>query len=74
MAPSFASLLMLAPQLLGALAIPHQPRQYSSYGGPNQTRADAVKEAFNFAWNGYYTYAFPNDELHPISNGFGNTR
>ncbi|EKG17477.1 Glycoside hydrolase family 47 [Macrophomina phaseolina MS6] len=67
-------LLLPALILLGATAAPHQPRQYSSTGGPNQTRADAVKEAFDFAWNGYYTYAFPNDELHPISNGFGNTR
>ena len=41
---------------------------------PNSERADAVKEAFTHAWNGYYTYAFPNDELHPVTNGFGNSR
>ncbi|MCJ1308085.1 maturation of Asn-linked oligosaccharides protein [Agyrium rufum] len=40
----------------------------------NTDRAEAVKDAFKFAWNGYYTYAFPNDELHPVSNGFGNSR
>ena len=39
-----------------------------------QERADAVKEAFEHAWNGYYTYAFPNDELHPVSNTSGNSR
>ncbi|KAL4934827.1 mannosyl-oligosaccharide alpha-1,2-mannosidase 1B [Aspergillus oleicola] len=37
-------------------------------------RADAVKEAFSHAWDGYYKYAFPNDELRPISNGYGNSR
>ncbi|KAL4806532.1 mannosyl-oligosaccharide alpha-1,2-mannosidase 1B [Aspergillus unguis] len=38
------------------------------------SRADTVKEAFSHAWDGYYEYAFPNDELHPISNGYGNSR
>lgn len=37
-------------------------------------RAAAVKEAFEFAWDGYFTYAFPNDELHPVSNTYGNSR
>ena len=41
---------------------------------PNQARADAVQEAFVHAWTGYKKYAFPNDELHPVSNGFGNSR
>ncbi|KAI9654761.1 MAG: maturation of Asn-linked oligosaccharides protein [Bathelium mastoideum] len=36
-------------------------------------RADQVKDAFLTAWNGYYEYAFPNDELHPISNTFSNS-
>lgn len=40
----------------------------------SQSRADAIKEAFVHAWDGYYKYAFPNDELHPISNGYGNSR
>ncbi|KAG9239469.1 glycoside hydrolase [Amylocarpus encephaloides] len=40
----------------------------------NKQRADAVKDAFTYAWDGYYKYAFPNDELHPISNGFSNSR
>lgn len=40
----------------------------------NRERADAVKAAFTYAWNGYSKYAFPNDELHPVSNGFGNSR
>ena len=41
---------------------------------PNEERAAAVKEAFTHAWTGYKTYAFPNDELHSVSNTFGNSR
>lgn len=37
-------------------------------------RAEAVREAFQFAWNGYYRYAFPHDELHPVTNGYGDSR
>lgn len=37
-------------------------------------RAQTVKDAFLHAWDGYYKYAFPNDELHPVDNGFGNSR
>ncbi|KAH6678343.1 glycoside hydrolase [Halenospora varia] len=40
----------------------------------NRERADAVKDAFTFAWNGYKKYAFPHDELHPVSNGFSDSR
>lgn len=40
----------------------------------NQARADAVKEAFQHAWNGYMKYAFPHDELHPVSNSYGDSR
>lgn len=51
----------------------HNMRRYVQYK-VNHQRADAVKEAFTFAWSGYYRYAFPNDELHPVSNGYGNSR
>ncbi|KAF2502572.1 putative 1,2-alpha-mannosidase [Lophium mytilinum] len=37
-------------------------------------RAQAVKDAFTFSWNGYKTYAFPHDELYPVSNKFGDSR
>lgn len=40
----------------------------------SQQRARAVQDAFSFAWDGYTKYAFGNDELHPVSNTFGNTR
>jgi mannosyl-oligosaccharide alpha-1,2-mannosidase len=40
----------------------------------SQQKANAVKEAFQHAWNGYMKYAFPHDELHPVSNGYGDSR
>jgi mannosyl-oligosaccharide alpha-1,2-mannosidase len=40
----------------------------------NQYRADAVKSAFQTAWDGYEKYAFPHDELHPVTNTFGDSR
>jgi Glycosyl hydrolase family 47 len=41
---------------------------------PASDRADAVREAFRHAWAGYKEYAFPHDELHPVSNGFSDSR
>ena len=52
-----------------ATAAPTQP---SFIAHPD--RADAVREAFRHAWNGYRRYAFPHDELRPVSNGFGDSR
>ncbi|KAF7619586.1 hypothetical protein AFLA_001211 [Aspergillus flavus NRRL3357] len=40
----------------------------------SESRANAVKEAFVHAWDGYMQYAYPHDELHPISNGVGDSR
>lgn len=57
-----------------ANALPTDLKIEKRLGGPNVERANAVKEAFEVAWNGYYEYAFPNDELKPVSNGFGNSR
>jgi hypothetical protein len=37
-------------------------------------RAQAVIDTFKLSWAGYYKYAFPNDELKPVTNGFGNSR
>ena len=47
---------------------------YDPYTSQSQVRAAAVKEAFQFAWDGYYQHAFPHDELHPISDGFSDSR
>lgn len=55
----------------------HPGQGYGSAGEPAdvaQQRADAVKAAFQFAWDGYSTYAFPNDELQPVNNSFTNSR
>ncbi|KAL9110751.1 MAG: hypothetical protein Q9227_004743 [Pyrenula ochraceoflavens] len=59
----------------------HNERQYGnpSGGGGNSNsteamRAQAVKDAFQFAWDGYFQYAFPNDELLPVTNSFSNSR
>ncbi|KAK2757895.1 maturation of Asn-linked oligosaccharides protein [Arachnomyces sp. PD_36] len=60
-------------------AIPHSPRQNGdafpvpNYS-PDQGRADAVKEAFQFGWDGYMKHAFPHDSLKPVDNGFEDDR
>ncbi|KAE9962308.1 hypothetical protein BLS_000511 [Venturia inaequalis] len=40
----------------------------------NEERANAVREAFQFAWQGYRTHAFPHDELKPGTNTPGDSR
>lgn len=55
-----------------SLAHPHQPLLQDD-GSPSY-RAHAIKEAFQHAWDGYMKYAFPHDELHPVSNGYGDSR
>ncbi|PGH35355.1 mannosyl-oligosaccharide alpha-1,2-mannosidase [[Emmonsia] crescens] len=40
----------------------------------NIERAQAVKDAFEFAWSGYMEYAFPQDELRPVSKTPSNSR
>ncbi|KAF2001707.1 glycoside hydrolase family 47 protein [Amniculicola lignicola CBS 123094] len=76
---SSSSLLLLffLPPL--ALALPHTPqttapekRQYES--PVTIDRAQAVIDAFRLSWDGYYKYAFPHDELHPVSNTFSDSR
>lgn len=61
-----------------SLAVPHGNLMTRQNRPDNHTlnreRADAVKASFQFAWDGYKKYAFPNDELHPVSNGFSNSR
>jgi len=39
----------------------------------NLNRRNAVKEAFVHAWKGYMTYAYPRDELLPVSKQGSNT-
>ncbi|XP_014554825.1 glycoside hydrolase family 47 protein [Bipolaris victoriae FI3] len=37
-------------------------------------RAQAVVDTFRVSWDGYYTYAFPKDELNPVTNNGSNSR
>jgi mannosyl-oligosaccharide alpha-1,2-mannosidase len=64
---------------VGGIAAPHNENTLQRRSRPdnhtlNRQRADAVKEAFTFAWDGYHKYAFPHDELHPVSNGYSDSR
>jgi mannosyl-oligosaccharide alpha-1,2-mannosidase len=45
---------------------------YTGFTQDQNERIEAVIEMFRFAWNGYYTYAFPNDDLLPVNNSFIN--
>ncbi|KAF2877173.1 glycoside hydrolase [Massariosphaeria phaeospora] len=47
---------------------------YTSFPENQTYRAEAVIEMFRFAWNGYYTYAFPHDDLLPVNNSFKDSR
>ena len=40
----------------------------------NNARAEAIKEAFQHAYNGYRLHAWGSDELLPKSNGSSNSR
>ncbi|CAK7213086.1 Mannosyl-oligosaccharide alpha-1,2-mannosidase 1B [Sporothrix eucalyptigena] len=37
-------------------------------------RTDAIKDAFQRSWDGYYKYAFPHDSLKPVSNTYSDDR
>ncbi len=37
-------------------------------------RVQAVKDAFQKGWNGYYKYAFPHDSLKPVTNKYDDDR
>jgi len=41
---------------------------------PGVHRAQAVVDTFKLSWEGYYSHAFPNDELKPVTNGLSNSR
>ncbi|OJD18234.1 hypothetical protein AJ78_01734 [Emergomyces pasteurianus Ep9510] len=50
------------------------PAKAYGHSHKNAKRAQAVKDAFEFAWSGYMEYAFPQDELRPVSNTPSNSR
>ncbi|KAK1249046.1 hypothetical protein MKX07_002562 [Trichoderma sp. CBMAI-0711] len=69
----FPSSSVLALGLIGpALAYPKPGA--TKRGSPNPTRAAAVKAAFQTSWNAYHQFAFPHDDLHPVSNSFDDER
>ena len=78
----FTSLVLGAAVFAFASALPaNTPRDIpiydhakKQYDVPNADRAQAVVDAFKTSWEGYYKYAFPNDELKPVTNGFSNSR
>lgn len=61
----------------GGLAYPRQrgpDYDYTGFEQNQQVRADAVIEQFRFAWDGYYTYAYPHDDLLPQNNSWSDSR
>lgn len=72
------SLVLLAFAGHGAIAAPQKQQGDHKHPTPHYTvhqqRADAVKQAFQISWDGYYKYAFPHDSLRPISNGWSDDR
>ena len=47
---------------------------YSGFSQDQNERAAAVIEMFRFAWDGYYAYAYPHDDLLPKNNSFSDSR
>jgi mannosyl-oligosaccharide alpha-1,2-mannosidase len=66
--PSALALPSNVPENLATNA--RRERQYSA----PTNRAQAVVDTFKLSWEGYYKYAFPNDELLPVNNSFSNSR
>lgn len=62
---------------LGSQVAAAPQRNHARYGiqyHVNATRANAVKEAFQTAWDGYYKYAWGHDSLLPVSNSYDDDR
>lgn len=68
----FAHLLILLLSATG-LALPTAD-EILQLNIKNAYRARAIRSAFEYAWDGYYDNAFPNDELLPKDNVGGNSR
>ncbi|KAK4166445.1 glycoside hydrolase family 47 protein [Cladorrhinum sp. PSN259] len=53
-------------------------QQRPPYNSPrddsNKHRANAVKDAFQVSWDGYYKYAFPHDSLKPVAKAWEDDR
>jgi hypothetical protein len=76
------TIVLLGALLSAAFALPQHnaadikfpKRQNNDAKPPIEARAQAVIDTFRISWDGYAKYAFPNDELKPVTNGFSNSR
>ena len=59
-------LLALVSHLLVVANANPLPRRDASN---NTARLAYISDAFQTGWDGYYKYAFPYDELLPVTNG-----
>ncbi len=66
------SAVLLLPAV--AARLPHHVLEERQDYAPPVNRSEAVRKAFRLSWKAYYKYAFPNDELYPVSRSFGNSR
>jgi mannosyl-oligosaccharide alpha-1,2-mannosidase len=55
-------------------ALPHIAHAAAKPVDSDQTRANAVKNAFLHAWSGYSQFAYGHDELLPVNNKFSDSR
>jgi hypothetical protein len=71
-----ASLLLLGIWFTTRILFPRAPPRppWADLAVTPAQRAEVVKDVFKFAWKGYYTHAFPNDELIPVWNWYSNSR
>ncbi|KAJ5649965.1 mannosyl-oligosaccharide alpha-1-2-mannosidase 1B [Penicillium longicatenatum] len=82
MVPDLSQALLALAVLGQASAAPSHPRSSATCGtvqfdfpagtNKNDPRAQAVKEAYVREWNEYSKYAFPNDDLLPITQSYTN--
>ncbi|KAG5300594.1 mannosyl-oligosaccharide alpha-1,2-mannosidase precursor [Histoplasma ohiense] len=71
---AFVRVVLTAFALVGYVVSSPVASQENSNSRKNAKRAQEVKDAFEFAWSGYMEYAFPQDELRPVSNTSSNSR
>ncbi|QDS76213.1 hypothetical protein FKW77_008465 [Venturia effusa] len=83
LAPAIISLTLFHPRFahgachIGTYSYPRacgKDYDYTGFTTDQNERAAEVVEQFRFAWNGYYKYAFPHDDLRPANNTFSDSR
>jgi mannosyl-oligosaccharide alpha-1,2-mannosidase len=60
------SFFPLATAILAAIT----PITATATSNTSESRAAAVKATFHHAWDGYYEFAFPHDQLQPLDNTY----